>query len=178
MQANDTRECETLYLCLRMCKRFFFLTILLLATFRVSAQSKGKVIVVADMETHRPIRDVLVCLDNGNNVRIDWHGKFMLYHNKFKRATFSHPDYLTRVMYGSEMNVDTIFLIPTCHTLSEVVVTAEAPKINSQVGRSIQKEAIAPGVKPSGRDFISLLRPKDRKRKKMGKKAREALENY
>lgn len=178
MQANDTKADKTLYLCLQMFKRFFLLTVCSLAMLQVLAQSKGKVIVVADMETHRPIRDVLVYLDNGDKVKLDWTCRFRLYHYKFKRATFSHPDYLKRVMDSSEMNVDTIFLIPNCQTLSEVVVTAKAPEINPQIGKSIQEAAVASGVKPSGKDFLSLLRPKDRKRKKLGKKTMEALENY
>lgn len=178
MQANDTQADKTSYLCLQMFKRFFLLTVWTMAALQVPAQSKGKVIVVADMETRRPLRDVLVYLDNGDKVKLGWEGKFMLYHYKFKRATFSHPDYLTRVMDSHEFNVDTIFLIPNCQTLNEVVVTAKAPKINPQIGKSIQEAAAASGVKPSGKDFLSLLRPKDRKRKKLGKKTMEALENY
>ena len=161
-----------------MFRRFFLLTVCSLALLQVQAQPKGKVIVVADMETHRPIRDVLVWLDNGDKVKLGWQGKFMLYHHKFKRATFSHPDYLKRVMDSTEMNVDTIFLIPNCQTLSEVVVTAKTPQVNPQIGKSIQEAAVTSGVKPSGKDFLSLLRPKDRKRKKLGKKTLEALENY
>ena len=68
--------------------------------------------------------------------------------------------------------------IPNCQTLNEVVVTAKAPEINPQIGKSIQETVAASGVKPSGKDFLSLLRPKDRKRKKLGKKTMEALENY
>lgn len=178
MQANDTQADKTSYLCLQMFKRFFLLAAWSMALLQMQAKSDGKVIVVADMETHRPIRDVLVYLDNGDQVKLDWTCRFRLYHYKFKRATFSHPDYLKRVMDSSEMNVDTIFLIPLCHTLNEVVVTAKAPEINPQIGNSIRQEIAAHGVKPSGKDFLSLLRPKDRKRKKLGKKTMEALENY
>ena len=121
-------------------------------------------VVVADMETRRPIRDVLVYLDNGDHVKLDWTCRFRLYHYKFKRATFSHPDYLKRVMTNEELNVDTVFLIPLCQSLSEVIVTAKAPQISPQI--------------TSGKDFLSVLRPKDRKRKKLGKKTLEALENY
>ena len=178
MQANDTRADKTLYLCLLMFRYCFLLTVFSMALLQMQAKSDGKVIVVADMETRRPIRDVLVYLDNGDEVKINWTGRFRLYHLNFKRATFSHPDYLKRVMDVSEMTGDTIFLIPTCHTLNEVVVTAKAPQVNLQIGKSIEEAVASSGVKPSGKDFISLLRPKDRKRKKLGKKTREALENY
>ena len=154
------------------------ITVCLLVIMQIEAQEEGRVVVVADMETRRPIRDVLVYLDNGNQVKLDWTCRFRLYHYKFKRATFYHPDYLRRVMDSSEMNVDTVFLIPLCQTLSEVVVTAKAPEINPQIGKSIQQTVAASGVKPSGKDFLSVLRPKDRKRKKLGKKTMEALENY
>ena len=145
---------------------------------QTETQEKGRVVVVADMETRRPIRDVLVYLDNGDYVKLDWTCRFKLYHYKFKRATFSHPDYLKRVMDSQELTVDTVFLIPLCQTLSEVIVTAKAPKINPVIGNSIRQEVATHGVKPSGKDFLSVLRPKDRKRKKLGKKTREALENY
>ena len=145
---------------------------------QTETQKKGRVVVVADMETRRPIRDVLVYLDNGDHVKLDWTCRFRLYHYKFKRATFSHPDYLRRVMDSQEFTVDTVFLIPLCQTLSEVIVTAEAPQINPQISNSIRQEVATHGVSPSGRDFLSVLRPKDRKRKKLGKKTREALENY
>lgn len=150
----------------------------LLVVTQLLAQTEGRVVVVADMETRRPIRDVLVYLDNGDHVKLGWQGKFMLYHHKFKRATFSHPDYLRRVMDSHEFTVDTVFLIPLCQTLSEVIVTAKAPQINPQISNSIRQEVATHGVSPSGRDFLSVLRPKDRKRKKLGQKTREALENY
>ena len=93
----------------------------LLVVTQMLAQTEGRVVVVADLETRRPIRDVLVYLDNGDHVKLGWQGKFMLYHHKFKRATFSHPDYLRRVMDSQEFTVDTVFLIPLCQTLSEVI---------------------------------------------------------
>jgi hypothetical protein len=145
---------------------------------QTETQKKGRVIVVADMESRRPISDVLVYLDNGDHVKLDWTCRFRLYHYKFKRATFSHPDYLKRVMTNEELNVDTVFLIPLCQTLSEVIVTAKAPQISPQISNSIRQEVATHGVKPSGKDFLSVLRPKDRKRKKLGKKTLEALENY
>ena len=178
MQANDTKADKTSYLCLQMFKSFFLLAACSMALLQMQAKSDGKVIVVADMETRRPIRDVLVYLDNGDEVKLDWTCRFRLYHYKFKRATFSHPDYLKRVMDSSEMNVDTIFLIPTCQTLNEVVVTAKAPTISPHIFDQVTEEIAGSGVKPSGMDFISVLRPKDRKRKKLRKKTMEALENY
>ncbi len=161
-----------------MFRQLFLTMSCLLAITQVLAQTQGKVVVVADMETRRPIRDVLVYLDNGDYVKLDWTCRFKLYHHKFKRATFSHPDYLRRVMTSQELNVDTVFLIPLCQTLSEVVVTAKAPTISPQIFQSVGEAVAGSAVKPSGKDFLSLLRPKDRKRKKLGKKTREALENY
>ena len=163
--------------------RQWFLTMVFLMVItqmlaQTEAQKKGRVVVVADMETRRPIRDVLVYLYNGDHLKLDWTCRFRLYHYKFKRATFSHPDYLKRVMTNEELNVDTVFLIPLCQTLSEVIVTAKAPQINPQISNSIRQEVATHGVKPSGKDFLSVLRPKDRKRKKLGKKTLEALENY
>ena len=38
---------------------------------QTETQKKGRVVVVADMETRRPIRDVLVYLDNGDHVKLD-----------------------------------------------------------------------------------------------------------
>lgn len=167
-----------MYLCLLMSKCLLFTVGCLLVITQMLAQTQGRVVVVADMETRRPIRDVLVYLDNGDEVKLDWTCRFRLYHHKFKRATFAHPDYLRRVMTSQELNVDTVFLIPLCQTLSEVVVTAKAPVVNSQIFQSVGEAVAGSAVKPSGRDFLSLLRPKDRKRKKLGQKTQEALENY
>ena len=154
--------------------RQWFLTMVCLMVItqmlaQTETQKKGRVVVVADMEVY---------LDNGDHVKLDWTCRFRLYHYKFKRATFSHPDYLKRVMTSEELNVDTVFLIPLCQTLSEVIVTAKAPQISPQISNSIRQEVATHGVKPSGKDFLSVLRPKDRKRKKLGKKTLEALENY
>ena len=161
-----------------MFRQWFLIMVCLMVITQMMAQTKGRVVVVADMETRRPIRDVLVYLDNGDQVKLDWTCRFRLYHYKFKRATFSHPNYLRRVMTNEELKVDTVFLIPLCNTLSEVVVTAKAPTISPQIFQSVREEVAGYGVKPTGKDFISVLRPKDRKRKKLGKKTREALENY
>ena len=123
--------------------RQWFLTMVCLMVItqmlaQTETQKKGRVVVVADMETRRPIRDVLVYLDKGDHVKLDWTCRFRLYHYKFKRATFSHPDYLKRVMTSEELNVDTVFLIPLCQTLSEVIVTAKAPQISPQISNSIR----------------------------------------
>ena len=126
-----------------MYRQWFLTMVCLLVITQMLAQTetqeKGRVVVVADMETRRPIRDVLVYLDNGDYVKLDWTCRFKLYHHKFKRATFSHPDYLKRVMDSQELTVDTVFLIPLCQTLSEVIVTAKAPKINPVIGNKAQE---------------------------------------
>ena len=66
MQANDTKADKTSYLCLQMFRSIFFFAVWSMALLQMQAKSDGKVIVVADMETRRPIRDVLVYLENGS----------------------------------------------------------------------------------------------------------------
>ena len=54
----------------------------------------------------------------------------------------------------------------------------EAANLMTHIFDQVKEEIAGSGVKPTGMDFISVLRPKDRKRKKLGKKTMEALENY
>ena len=139
--------------------------------------AQSRTVVVADMETQRPLRDVVVHLDNGNEVKLDWTGKFLVYHYNFKSATITHPNYLERVMTNGELDSDTIFLLPLHNTLSEVVVVGKSPGMSFGM-QKIAQEAAATGVRPSGHDFLSVFYPSIRKRKKRYKETMKALENY
>lgn len=80
--------------------------------------------VVVNVESKVPIRDVRVCADNGQETRTTWDGCFVM-PDSFLRIDFLHPDFERRYVLKSELHGDTIFLIPNMHALREVVIYGE-----------------------------------------------------
>lgn len=77
--------------------------------------------VVANIETGVPIRDVLVYTDDGQEAHTIWDGTFAM-RESYAAATFVHPKFERRVMYGGEAEGDTIWLIPSEGALNEVII--------------------------------------------------------
>ena len=80
--------------------------------------------VVVNVESKVPIRDVRVCTDNGQEVRTSWDGRFVV-PDSCRRLDFLHPDFERRYVLKSELHGDTIFLIPNVNALHEVVIYGE-----------------------------------------------------
>lgn len=80
--------------------------------------------VVVNVESKVPIRDVRVCTDNDQEVRTTWDGRFTV-PDSFLRLDFLHPDFERRYVLHSELHGDTIFLIPNVNALHEVVIYGE-----------------------------------------------------
>ena len=87
----------------------------------VSLSAGAQQFVVANLESRVPIRDVLVYTDDNQQTKSNWDGTFSLKEG-FGRINFSHPQYLDRYVLKSELKGDTIYLLPSMHTLDEVVI--------------------------------------------------------
>ena len=95
--------------------------LLLMPSSVVMAQQR---LVVVNVESKVPIRDVRVCTDNGREVRTSWDGSVAV-PDSFLRIDFLHPDFERRYVLKSELHGDTIFLIPNTNALHEVVIYGE-----------------------------------------------------
>ena len=112
-----------------------------------------KMPVVADMDTRVPIAGVVVSTNNGQRVVTDYTGRF---HTQlpFSSATVSKKHYMQRRVNATELQQDTLFLIPQEVVLNDVVVTA--PGMSFDMKKAMQKEMeVARLPKPS--DGFNLL---------------------
>lgn len=74
--------------------------------------------IVADMETHVPIKNARVYTDTNHSCVTNYKGEFSI-SKDFKKLTISHLGYLSRILYPNECG-DTIYLVT--NMLKEVVV--------------------------------------------------------
>ncbi|MCO6026586.1 hypothetical protein NG821_12195 [Prevotella cerevisiae] len=76
--------------------------------------------VIADMETHVPIKDVIVHTNTDHWARTDYRGYFAM-HYSFDSASVSKIGYLKTYIYNKNLP-DTVFLLQQAHQLHEVEV--------------------------------------------------------
>ena len=101
-------------------RTLFIISLLLLAS-ELLAQRQ---MMVVNVESKVPVRDVIVSADHGQEVRTSWDGFFEV-PDSFERIDFRHPDFEHRYVLKSELQGDTIFLIPNTNALREVVIYGE-----------------------------------------------------
>lgn len=99
----------------------FHILLLLMPSSVIMAQRN---MVVVNVESKVPIRDVRICTDAGQETRTSWDGSFVV-PDSFLRIDFLHPDFERRYMMKSEVTGDTVFLIPNTNALHEVVIYGE-----------------------------------------------------
>ena len=104
-----------------MASRTLYIICLQLLSSGLLAQRQ---MVVVNVESKVPIREVIVSADNGREMRTSWDGLFEV-PDSFERIDFRHPDFEQRYMLTSELLGDTIFLIPNTNALREVVIYGE-----------------------------------------------------
>lgn len=104
-----------------MASRTLYIICLQLLSSGLLAQRQ---MVVVNVESKVPIREVIVSADNGLEMRTSWDGLFEV-PDSFERIDFRHPDFEHRYMLTSELLGDTIFLIPNTNALHEVVIYGE-----------------------------------------------------
>ena len=104
-----------------MASRTLYIICLQLLSSGLLAQRQ---MVIVNVESKVPIREVIVSADNGREMRTSWDGLFEV-PDSFERIDFRHPDFEHRYMLTSELLGDTIFLIPNTNALREVVIYGE-----------------------------------------------------
>ena len=104
-----------------MAFRILYIICLLMLSSELLAQRQ---MVVVNIESKVPVRDVIVSADDGREVRSSWNGLFEV-PDSFERIDFRHPDFEHRYVLKSELLGDTIFLIPNTNALREVVIYGE-----------------------------------------------------
>ena len=104
-----------------MASRTLYIICLQLLSSGLLAQRQ---MVVVNVESKVPIREVIVSADNGREMRTSWDGLFEV-PDSFERIDLRHPDFEHRYMLTSELLGDTIFLIPNTNALREVVIYGE-----------------------------------------------------
>lgn len=104
-----------------MASRTLYIICLQLLSSGLLAQRQ---MVVVNVESKVPIREVIVSANNGREMRTSWDGLFEV-PDSFERIDFRHPDFEHRYMLTSELLGDTIFLIPNTNALREVVIYGE-----------------------------------------------------
>lgn len=146
------------------------------------AQAKG---VVVDLSTGVPQRDVVIYTNHNEVDTTDWKGEYEL-RQPFEWAVLRHPRFMKRRAKAEEMRADTLGMIPLVNELSDVVITAKAPRISEGFFRGLDQEiAIGAASAPKGLatfDFFAPLARFDRSKRWVSKKERrkqkEILDNY
>ena len=134
-----------------------FYYILLLLPSVVLAQRQ---MVVVNVESKVPVRDVKISTDGGQELRTSWDGLFAL-PDSFRRLDFHHPDFERRYVLSSELKGDTIFLIPNVNALREVVIYGER-RFDKRMAQMLkpspqqQERDKLPQVIPAGPNVLAI----------------------
>ena len=133
------------------------LYILLLLPSVVLAQRQ---MVVVNVESKVPVRDVRISTDGGQEICTSWDGLFAL-PDSFRRLDFHHPDFERRYVLSSELKGDTIFLIPNVNALREVVIYGER-RFDKRMAQMLkpspqqQERDKLPQVIPAGPNVLAI----------------------
>jgi len=137
---------------------------LLLLFFIICSSVQGQVLkaIVADQNSHRPIADAFVFIENSSNgTATNQAGEFELNvkGNKQLNIVFSHLNYQTSVLKWKSGDVlrDTFFLIPQEINLQEVSVTQKAnPRLRKRRLKRFTTAFLGPDVNPN---LVKILNP-------------------
>ncbi len=152
-------------------KGIIIFALLIEFTLSVMAQ-KSKSCVVADAETHVPVREALIHTDNNHWARTDYRGYFSMPY-KFDSAEVKKPGYLPTKIYLQQLP-DTVFLIPAAEQLKEVQVYGTKKKMDTKfidkTTAELMKASQGSGV---SFDFAKVLDRRGRRDAKHKRKAEE-----
>jgi len=116
--------------------------------------------VVVNVESKVPVRDVRISADSGQEMLTTWDGLFAL-PDSFQRLDFHHPDFERRYVLRSEIKGDTIFLIPNINALREVVIYGER-RFGKRIAQMLrpspqqQERDKLPQVIPAGPNVLAI----------------------
>lgn len=131
--------------------------------------------VIADAETHVPIRDALVHTDNGVWARTDYRGYFTVKY-PFDSAEVSKKGYVSTTIYLENLP-DSVFLLPEAQQLTTVEVWGKANESINHMADQIQEEVAEQprAVTGIGFDLGGLFDQRARRDRKHLKKAKELM---
>lgn len=134
-----------------------------------------KTCVIADAETHVPIRDALVHTDNGVWARTDYRGYFTIKY-PFDSAEVSKKGYVSTTIYLENLP-DSVFLLPEAQQLTTVEVWGKANESINHMADQIQEEVAEQprAVTGIGFDLGGLFDQRARRDRKHLKKAKELM---
>lgn len=137
-------------------------------------------LVVADMETHVPVRGAIVSTKSGYRDTTNYRGICYI-PAQFDTLSVSHPKYLTERLLTGEAK-DSTFLLPNFHRLSEVTIWGDHRlSALDGVDDALKKEAPAHTSAPAGLglvvtfDFAKMLDKRYRRDMKHLRKTREVF---
>lgn len=133
-------------------------------------------VVVMDVETNVPLRDVQVFVNSteGDRIVTDYKGELTI-PDTATSITLCHPKYEKRIMNKDEF-ADTLMMLPNYNRLNEVVVKGKMPRISPFIMASVQDAAIsAPKKAGVSFNFFDLFTWKKRKKQRERMKA---IEDY
>ena len=137
--------------------RVVSILLLLVGMTELSAQRK---MIVVNVETKVPVRDVQVFTDNGQNTQTAWDGSFVL-PDSFSRVNFRHPKYEERYILKSELHGDTVWLLPNQNALGEVIIWGQRradermSNILKPSPQQLERDKM-PKVIPAGPNILAL----------------------
>ncbi|MBR4388512.1 MAG: hypothetical protein IKT00_04975 [Prevotella sp.] len=149
-----------------------------LQTIRPTMVLATDTVVVVDLETGLPIRDVHFFTNTGEMRKSDYRGRFVLPDSTFKSATLTHGKYLNRVLERYEIT-DTLEMLPSASSLGDVVVWGKDRRTILTMVASVTEGlgAYAPPAALASFDFFKLFEKKPLNRKaRRGNK--ELLEHW
>lgn len=114
-------------------------------------------LVVADIESHMPLRDILAYTDDQQTAKSAWDGTFIL-REGYGRIGLTHPNYEKRYVLSSELKGDTLYLIPKLNALREVVVYGKHRDLTEKMNVKMPKtEAQLLVANPHGFSALGFL---------------------
>lgn len=157
-------------------RTLLFHTLLYLGVLMVATPAMAqKTCVIADAETHVPIRDALVHTDNGVWARTDYRGYFTIKY-PFDSAEVSKKGYVSTTIYLENLP-DSVFLLPEAQQLTTVEVWGKANESINHMADQIQEEVAEQprAVTGIGFDLGGLFDQRARRDRKHLKKAKELM---
>lgn len=140
-----------------------------------------RVVVVCDMETLTPLRDVVVAITNDKyRDTTDYTGIAHL-PVSFGEATFMRYGYIAYTAKQEAIG-DTVMLLPSMNSFRDVVVWGKDLRLQSIMGvkSAILKDVLSQPRSQSGAsfDFANMLDRRGRRDKKHLEKAKEVLQEW
>ena len=155
------------------------IVLLLCSIVSIEMQAQRRIVVV-DMDTNVPIRDVSVKIDSQKVVQTDYLGRIDV-PIVFDSIAFSHVRYEHERLTMTEVG-DTMFLLPKEHMLPEVTISELDPRVKGLISGwamagAMEGAALAPrGVATF--DFANMLDRRGRRDRKHLERAKKILKEW